>query len=269
MGLQSATDVECFSSEHLPYLAVAIFLIVAYVIGYPVAIIIAPYRVKKKSDIGLDSLAHYRRWGILYSPYKKAMFWWEAVFILRRTLNTILFVFFFGSPYQRTLSLLILSFIFAIMHLLARPFVDPRDNDLEVLSLLTLVAAAGFGQVEGEFALFFWLEFLLLVTFGITCAWTLVSKMIDRFGHRPIVARLLCCCINLRDWVKKRTAEHPGRLAQTARETYELGLRNRSYGNIEAILQRYGTKALYASDIGALSYTDSSKSAGSTFLSFV
>ena len=46
-----------------------------------------------------------------------------------------------------------------------------------MLSLLTLVAAAGFGQVEGEFALFFWLEFLLLVTFGITCAWTLVSKM--------------------------------------------------------------------------------------------
>lgn len=63
--------------------------------------------------------------------------------VIRRTIVTVIYVVYFGSPYMRGVLLLIASFVFAAFSMFARPFVDVRDNDLEVRFLFVCLFAGG------------------------------------------------------------------------------------------------------------------------------
>ena len=67
----------------------------------------------------------------------------QAVLVIRRTIVTVIYVVYFGSPYMRGVLLLIASFVFAAFSMFARPFVDVRDNDLEVRFLFVCLFAGG------------------------------------------------------------------------------------------------------------------------------
>lgn len=47
-------------------------------IGYPLGIAILLRRIKSRSEVGLDSLSLYARFGLLFSPYKKKFYYWEV-----------------------------------------------------------------------------------------------------------------------------------------------------------------------------------------------
>ena len=54
--LGSATDVVCFSNQHIPYMVLSIILIVFYVIPFPFLIYFLLRRLKNKDEVGLDHI---------------------------------------------------------------------------------------------------------------------------------------------------------------------------------------------------------------------
>ena len=150
-GLESSThtgyvlavdySVEAFGTEHQPYVILCIVCMVVYVLGIPLAVLLALRSNRKYLyDEGttdehlLRHQAVVEKFGTLYLQYEPKYWYWEVTVIFKKMLLTgAMTVIAAGSSAQLVIALLIVSINLLFILKLA-PFVDDADDYLSFMT---------------------------------------------------------------------------------------------------------------------------------------
>ena len=81
--------------------------------------------------------------------YRPQCWWWEAMVTLRKLLLVLVLVFVPGQRLRAYLGLLVIGAAFVI-HVLAWPFVEPKYNKMEWISLLSAILTLLCGLIVLE-----------------------------------------------------------------------------------------------------------------------
>ena len=120
-------QVDCSDSEHLALEAFAVLLVLAYPIGLPAALLGVLFINRRE----LVKEASKRRdyFSPLVGAYRKEVWWWEAVEMLRKVTFTGLLIFFDrGSLYQLAVAIQA-SAVFTALAVYFRPFKKRFNNN--------------------------------------------------------------------------------------------------------------------------------------------
>jgi hypothetical protein len=100
--LYSQMSIECYESPvHQQYLVYSTICMVVYVIGIPLVMFAVLYRARKDIQNHPDDLATRMKYGMLYSSYEPAYYYFEVVEMARKLLMTGgLILLGSGSPMQ-------------------------------------------------------------------------------------------------------------------------------------------------------------------------
>ena len=149
--LNQAPDVECYRGPHAKWVAFATAMTAFYVMVFPVSI----YYWRRRATRSILSQRFWQRnlEMVRKSIYQLDMFWWEVILIARDVLLVLMYVLWFSQPRRRTLSILMVMFIFFFIHAYGLPFRDRWDNLIETMSLLFLCYTAFAFHYSNRFQL--------------------------------------------------------------------------------------------------------------------
>eukprot|EP00698_Gefionella_okellyi_P002185 TRINITY_DN1201_c0_g1_i12.p1 TRINITY_DN1201_c0_g1~~TRINITY_DN1201_c0_g1_i12.p1 ORF type:complete len:251 (+),score=53.68 TRINITY_DN1201_c0_g1_i12:680-1432(+) len=119
-------------------LAGSVVMAVFYVIGIPLAIFVRLWRKRSLHD----DVHVQRQLGFVYGTYRKEMFWWEAVLLLRRVLLAVaLTVVPFTVNELSVVAIGVLLIVAIILQHWAEPFATKLENRLELAVLFVLLTS--------------------------------------------------------------------------------------------------------------------------------
>ena len=147
--LSSAPSIDCTSAEYRAMRPVYA-TVLAIVVLLPLVLVAWLLRL---SLLGvLFHSDNVRRYGSLYEAYRRPMFWFDAVFLVRRMTFVMLYVYLTplnsSSPAIRDVIIFFVSVAFIVLHVTVRPFQEARANRMEALSLGTLCVLASLQAVR-------------------------------------------------------------------------------------------------------------------------
>ena len=109
-------SIMCYKGAHLPWAIVAFFLLITFVIPFPLVLVILMYIPKFKPIVD-----------VYCSPYKDRMRWWVLLSILRRLALVVVGVFI-QDYVSRHFGLLITVCIILLVFLITWPYQNSVDN---------------------------------------------------------------------------------------------------------------------------------------------
>jgi hypothetical protein len=129
-------SLQCDTPEHTAAVAMAIATLAGLGIGLPLTIMV----LFQCFTPPVHDLAFIRSFGFLMTGYAtdRRLFWWEAT-VLTRKLLVVLIATLVDDPYFAVVCALLLSFSAFALHILVKPYGEPRVNTLETVSLASLV----------------------------------------------------------------------------------------------------------------------------------
>jgi hypothetical protein len=134
----SAIDQQCFAGYHLRWsLGLGLPFVLLWCVLVPVAMGVGMYMCKDRAN----SASFREHFGFLYRTYKPECMWWEAVWVARTVVLTLISVFAF--PMQRyfsVLSLLLVFWVSAALQLYFRPYAQPTLHHMHLLSTACMAA---------------------------------------------------------------------------------------------------------------------------------
>lgn len=155
--------IKCHTYDH-QYLVLMILggiFATLYVLGIPLLFGWLLYRYRRV----IHSPEHEKveHWlGFLYECYRRKVYWFELVWILRRLLLAASISVLSRYTALSSASVLAILLISVIIQVKAKPFRDSKENTLELLSLVTLIFGFSIGQVMPSSS---WQSVLLQVIF--------------------------------------------------------------------------------------------------------
>jgi len=193
-------SISCWESDHLTYtLAVALPSLIVWCISAPALLVILLY--KKRSQ--LDNTPEKLMFGFLYKGFKKEIFYWEFIILLKEVLIICCSVFLknISIPIQALVVFVIIFTSFVLQQRL-QPYSYLRLNQMEIRSIAVsaITIYAGMFFLTGDLSesgkillfvfmvlanvifLFFWIYF----TFGyyIAKAYLKISCCRKLFNHK-------------------------------------------------------------------------------------
>jgi hypothetical protein len=140
----SSIDQECFAGYHLNWsLGLGLPFALLWCVFVPVAMGVGLYMCKGRAN----NASFREHFGFIYRTYRPERMWWEAVWIARTVVLTLISVFAF--PMQRYFSVLSLLLVFwasAALQLYFRPYAQPMLHRMHLVSTSCL-AATTFGAL--------------------------------------------------------------------------------------------------------------------------
>jgi hypothetical protein len=140
----SAIDQKCFSGYHLGWsLGLGVPFLLIWCVLVPMAMGVGLRMCKDRSN----HPSFREHFGFIYRTYKPERMWWEAVWVARTVVLTLISVFAF--PMQRYFSVLSLLLVFwasAALQLYFRPYAQPALHHMHLVSTACL-AATTFGAL--------------------------------------------------------------------------------------------------------------------------
>jgi hypothetical protein len=140
----SSIDQECFASYHLGWsLGLGLPFVLLWCVFVPVAMGVGLYLCKDRAN----DASFREHVGFLYRTYRPGCMWWEAVWVARTVVLTLISVFAF--PMQRYFSVLSLLLVFwasAALQLYFRPYAHDALHHMHLVSTACL-AATTFGAL--------------------------------------------------------------------------------------------------------------------------
>jgi hypothetical protein len=175
--LEEYPDVPCSGSTYKGFFAVAIIILVAVSVGFPLGMFI--YLTKHRARH--HETEFLARWGLFYDHYKPSVYWWQIQEYARRLLLLLGFVFIHDHHTKAYFVAIVCLFIL-IIHVLLLPFEHGVDNFVEAVSLtvLTYAAFATAAETSDSF-----LTILVYVTLAFLFMLTFLELFVKYF-HRPI-----------------------------------------------------------------------------------
>ena len=130
-------EVKCWGAEHLLYsLILAAPSLIIWGFGIPGFALFILYRRRHK----LSNLEIREKYGFLYNGYKEKMYFWEPVNMYRKIIIIMISVFLITlGVITQALILFILLILFLIVNMKLLPFAFKSLNDLEILSIVTMI----------------------------------------------------------------------------------------------------------------------------------
>jgi hypothetical protein len=138
----------CTSAIHYPYLIVSWLIVALYVLGLPVAIGIALFRLRTQ----LGRPWCQRTLGYVYTCYREPCFFWEVVLLLRRAVVTLLVLV--PDISTQLYALTAACFAFTALQAMVQPHGRSIENVVETiaLGLLTFIAMGAASMFSEEHA---------------------------------------------------------------------------------------------------------------------
>jgi hypothetical protein len=134
----SSIDQKCFAGYHLRWsLGLGFPFLLLWCVLVPVAMGVGLYLCKGKAD----NPSFKEHFSFLYGTYKPECMWWEAVWVARTVVLTLISVFAF--PMQRYFSVLSLLLVFwasAALQLYFRPYAHDTLHHMHMVSTACLAA---------------------------------------------------------------------------------------------------------------------------------
>ena len=134
----SDINQECFAGHHLGWsLGLGLPFVLLWCVAVPVAMGVGLRLCKSKAN----DASFREHFGFLYRTYKPECMWWEAVWVARTVVLTLISVFAF--PMQRYFSVLSLLLVFwasAALQLYFRPYAQPTLHHMHLVSTACLAA---------------------------------------------------------------------------------------------------------------------------------
>lgn len=165
-------SISCWKSDHLTYtLSVALPSLIIWCISVPVLLVILLYKNRSK----LDNISNKLMFGFLYKGFKKEIFFWEFIILLKEVLIISCSVFLknISVPIQ-ALAVFIIIFASFVLQQRLHPYTYVQLNQMEIRSIavsaVTIYAGMFFltGDLsEGAKILLFVLMVLANTTFFI------------------------------------------------------------------------------------------------------
>eukprot|EP00698_Gefionella_okellyi_P001798 TRINITY_DN11643_c0_g2_i1.p1 TRINITY_DN11643_c0_g2~~TRINITY_DN11643_c0_g2_i1.p1 ORF type:complete len:3137 (+),score=765.64 TRINITY_DN11643_c0_g2_i1:40-9411(+) len=147
----TSPDIDCTAGAYHSWSVLYYLLLGLWVIGGPILLIIFLWRVR----LNLQSDLYRNRFGALYVSYRPGAFWWETVFVTRRTLLIGLYVALYDAPFSRTFALAFACVAICALHIGVRPFLTATGNFMESaslvsLSLIAIIEASTFASTQED-----------------------------------------------------------------------------------------------------------------------
>jgi hypothetical protein len=142
----SQPEVSCTSQQYKTWYLLYIVLLIVVVAGSPFILLGVLIRYHRQGRLSDDMFALH--FGVLYSSYRIRYFWYESLFMVRRTLIISIFVAFYDAPATRQIALCLASILILVLHITIRPFLFVRDNIAETVSLLVLGLVSAMAASE-------------------------------------------------------------------------------------------------------------------------
>jgi hypothetical protein len=134
----SSIDQKCFAGYHLGWsLGLGVPFVLLWCVLVPVAMGVGLYLSKGR----VNDASFREHFGFLYRTYKPECMWWEAVWVARTVVLTLISVFAF--PMQRYFSVLSLLLVFwasAALQLYFRPYAHDTLHHMHLVSTACLAA---------------------------------------------------------------------------------------------------------------------------------
>jgi hypothetical protein len=138
----SSISQECFSGYHLRWsLGLGLPFVLLWCVFVPVVMGVGLHMCKGKAN----NASFREHFGFLYRTYRPGCMWWEAMWVARTVVLTLISVFTF--PMQRYFSVLSLLLVFwasAVLQLYFRPYAQDTLHHMHMVSTACL-AATTFG----------------------------------------------------------------------------------------------------------------------------
>lgn len=176
-------QIECGSRRHIGYTMLATLVLAAYTIGFPLAIVVALRRERKRSS-GLHREHVLARFGLYFDAYlTHHTTWW--CFLTVRTLIMI----FIGVQVRTASVQITAAIIVMLVSLVVHVKINPYKHARVALVELVLICLAIMTLISGYLILISGntkdsLNALLLVCFGIGAAFVLVLAVDEYFDMR-------------------------------------------------------------------------------------
>lgn len=128
-------DIQCWSGNHLLWiLAIVLPGIIFWLLLLPGLL----FRVLWKNREKLEESAILSKYSFIYAGYQKNRFYWEFVILARKVLLITATVF--GTPGEQAFYVIIIIQLAFYMQDNLKPFLDPKWNKLELLSISDALA---------------------------------------------------------------------------------------------------------------------------------
>eukprot|EP00949_MAST-11_sp_MAST-11-sp1_P003667 g3667.t1 len=137
--LSSDPDIPCFGRTHLVYIfSVGLPSLMIYIVGVPVVAVVILRRMDVRDKLFKSREESYTAsvYEFLYGGFRRSMYFWEAVILLRKVLlNVILVTMQETSPISQALAVQLMLFASVSLHFVFRPYEEDVLNNIELWSL--------------------------------------------------------------------------------------------------------------------------------------
>lgn len=133
-------------SQYLMLISLGGLFALIYVIGIPLLFTYLLYRFRGViHSPEHDEVEHWL--GFLYECYRRKVYWFELAWILRRLLLAASISILSRFSALSSAAILAILLISVVIQVKVKPFRDPLENTMELLSLVTLIFCFSVGQV--------------------------------------------------------------------------------------------------------------------------
>eukprot|EP00808_Paulinella_micropora_P001533 g80709.t1 len=146
--VRTAPAIDCDSQEYKRLLPFVYAIVVFPVATFPFLIAIVLYFYHRRGRI--EYLSSHM--GVLFENYDAEMYLFESAALLRRTLFVLVFAVLRVDAVTKFQLYVLLCLCFLVLHALTRPYVLPKDDVFETISLsgLTLIALVQTGRLNEQ-----------------------------------------------------------------------------------------------------------------------
>jgi len=146
--LRRDLKVNCDSDDHKEMIIVAAVLVVIWPIGMPIFFFFALFKTRKElrksRRTGLKETPFSNATRFLTGGYKPRYFYWETIELFRRlTCSGFIILIPHAYIYIRIVTALLVSLLILVVTAAIKPFRNPEDNNLALVSQTILVLVFG------------------------------------------------------------------------------------------------------------------------------
>ena len=204
----SSPETSCQDSTYKSWLPLYYAVLAIFVFIGPVGLLVLLIVARLKGVLYSEKFV--KRVGVLFLSYRKLCFFWETVFLARRTILIGLYVSLFNVEESRSVALSFSCIAIAAIHIAILPFESRLENLAETISLisisiLSVLQASKFSSNSSEDS-----SILLMICLIVPVAFVVFLMVKDFVGPAAKWLKSKCCPPPPEDNEVKRLQETEG-----------------------------------------------------------